>query len=133
MFQVLTSSRLFTSITAFSFREPNFVHQLIQALVCASETYEKDSVVPQDVALWQNAIRVSDRKTLEAFHALSLSKVVRSRLVPKLAWILSYAVLHTKDLKLLDWIDSNFTRDVYNSLNAVLMDERIRVRGRQRC
>lgn len=113
---VLTDRSLLTAIAAFAPGIVYSAHLVKQQLVCASGAYTDDAVSQEDVALWQKAICAGDRATLDAFHVLSQAPVIGKRLIKVLSGILSYAVLHTKDFALLDWIDDSFDATIYKSL-----------------
>lgn len=102
-FHVLTDPSLFQSIVQFSSGVSYAVFQVKERLVCAREW--KNSAAPQDVELWQNAVRIGDRRTLEALQTLSESETIGKRVRNVLSGILAYALLHTKDWELLEWID----------------------------
>lgn len=125
-FRVLTNQTLLTSITAFSSGVSYFVYQVKQTLVCASNEYDPDSSVSaEDVVLWQNAICSGDRRTLEALQVLSKATVLGERLCKALHGIVGFALTHTKDMELLEFIDDDdlFPNEDHYALPA--QDERV--------
>ncbi|GAB9468361.1 hypothetical protein Gpo141_00005680 [Globisporangium polare] len=105
-FRVLTNRSLFVSIVAFTSGVPHFVFHVKQQLVCAREP---DAEPSRDFALWHNALSSGDKRTLEALATLSNTEVLGKRLAKVLQSIMGYALTHTKDLALLDWIHEAFS------------------------
>lgn len=113
--EVLKDRSLFVAITAFSSGVPYSVHQVKQLLICASDASNKDTKAPQDMELWQNAITTGDMVTLEALRVLSETPEHSQRLHKLLFGLPGFALTHTRDLALLDWLDASFPYKIYNN------------------
>lgn len=102
--RVLTNPSLFQSIVCFSSGVSYDVFHIKEQLACARSWHSNDPA-DSDVALWQNAVCAGDRRTLEALQTLRDVKTLGERVKRVQRGILLFALLHTKDWKLLAWID----------------------------
>lgn len=108
--RVLTSRNLFRSISAFVPGLPFFIEQLKTQLVMSSQDTVHFFVWRKEVELARLAIRSSDTTTLKALLVLSMDRDFE-HLEKMFSHLLGYAVTHTSDLALLDWIYEHFTSD----------------------
>lgn len=115
--RVLRDRSLYVAITAFSSGVSYSVYQVKQKLICASKASKEDAKGPQDMELWQNAIISGDMQTLEALRVLSHTPKLGKRLERLMYGLPGFALTHTRDLALLDWLDASFPFKIYNIPN----------------
>lgn len=124
-FQVLGDPFLFMAIMEFAAGTPFFQLRVKRQLTCTQpaaydtarlfKLYAEPNAVapahPDDIALWQTAVRAGDKRTLEALQLLEESEeLAGERLRVALKGIVSFVLLHardTGDTELLDWIGAN--------------------------
>lgn len=139
--QVLTDRSLFDSITAFASGVPYFALCVKHKLKCAQLKVESPASAAytepiaadgeefidrasEDIRLWRNAVRNSDKRTLEALHLLvMIDSPLRVRVRVTLTGIFSVVVLRARDsadMSLLEWVDSKALFK-FDSLRLVVM------------
>lgn len=128
-FCVLTNQSLLTSIAAFSSGISYSIYQVKQKLVCASDAYNEDAKAPQDMELWQNAIIFGGMQTLEALRVLSQTPKLGSRLEKLMYGLSGFALTHTQDLALLDWLHASFPSKIYNNPYSYEEDKLLGAQG----
>lgn len=107
-FKVLTNRSLFVSIVAFSSGVSYYIFHLKRTLQCVKQ---QRTLAPADVKLVQNAISSGDRHILSALLELLEFNTLGLYFPMLFNEMMGFAVTHTKDLKLLNWIYDNFTKD----------------------
>lgn len=129
--RVITDHSLFSSVVAFVSGLPFFALQVKQQLKCTQPPHAdtryswRDLAPAQDVELWQNAVLTGDKRTLEALHLLAANESsIGEQVRAALKGIIGYALLHSRDTVLLDWIDANkmfgFNEDIDRSVDFEL-------------
>lgn len=126
-------------------------HKRTRSHACSESASASSSSTPlqqaplppqQDVERWQRAVCESDKQTLEAFAALHAIPALKSRLALVLDGIVLFALTHSRDLALLEWIVERFaafsplTIDDYGALgaqgDAAIVELALRCSTRQR-
>lgn len=102
--QVLTDPSLFQSVVQFASGVSYAAHTVKRQLVCSRQWSHKPA--PEDVELFQTAIRTGDRRTLKALSVLSETKALGERVCNVLTRSLQYALAHAPDCALIEWMES---------------------------